>query len=84
MPKPRGYYFATLDEVAIALAADEGGEPLTRAAIARIERIALEKARKFLTDRGVDPKRIFVESRTDAKVTEPRLDVQLVGRPAPN
>jgi OOP family OmpA-OmpF porin len=42
----------------------------------------LQAVRKFLTDRGIDAKRIFVESRTDAKVTEPRLDVQLVGRPA--
>lgn len=38
--------------------------------------------RKFLTDRGIDPKRIFVESRIDAKIKEPRLDVQLIGRPS--
>lgn len=44
----------------------------------------LMSLRKFLTDRGVDSKRIFVESRIDAKVTEPRLDVQLVGQPATN
>ena len=44
----------------------------------------LASVRKFLTDRGVDPRRIYVESRTDAKVTEPRLDVQLIGRPAVN
>ena len=44
----------------------------------------LQAVRKFLTDRGVEPKRIFVESRIDAKVTEPRLDVQLVGQPATN
>ncbi len=42
----------------------------------------LQALRKFLADRGIDPKRIFVESRIDAKVLEPRLDVQLVGRPA--
>jgi OOP family OmpA-OmpF porin len=42
----------------------------------------LQALRKYLSDRGVDPKRIFVESRTDAKVKEPRLDVQLVGQPA--
>jgi OOP family OmpA-OmpF porin len=42
----------------------------------------LQAVRKFLTDRGIEPKRIFVESRIDAKVSEPRLDVQLVGRPA--
>jgi OmpA-OmpF porin, OOP family len=40
--------------------------------------------RKFLTDRGIDPKRIFVESRIDAKIKEPRLDVQLIGRPSTN
>lgn len=40
--------------------------------------------RKFLTDRGVESKRIFVESRVDAKIKEPRLDVQLIGRPSNN
>ncbi len=40
--------------------------------------------RKFLTERGIDPKRIFVESRIDAKIKEPRLDVQLIGRPSSN
>ena len=44
----------------------------------------LAAVRKFLTDRGIEPKHIFVESRIDAKVTEPRLEVQLVGRPATN
>jgi OOP family OmpA-OmpF porin len=42
----------------------------------------LQALRKYLTDRGIDPQHIFVESRIDAKLTEPRLDVQLVGRPA--
>jgi OOP family OmpA-OmpF porin len=42
----------------------------------------LQAVRKFLTERGVDPKRIFVESRIDDKLKEPRLDVQIVGRPA--
>jgi OOP family OmpA-OmpF porin len=42
----------------------------------------LQSLRKFLADRGIDAKRIFVESRTDAKVSEPRLDVQLVGETA--
>ena len=42
----------------------------------------LAALRRFLSDRGVDPKRIFVESRIDAKIKEPRLDVQLVGLPA--
>ncbi len=41
----------------------------------------LKSLRKFLVDRGVNPKHIFVESRIDAKLSEPRLDVQLVGQP---
>lgn len=41
----------------------------------------LGAVRRFLAERGVDPRRIYVESRTDAKVKEPRLDVQLVGKP---
>jgi OOP family OmpA-OmpF porin len=42
----------------------------------------LQSLRKFLTERGIEPRKIFVESRVDPKVTEPRLDVQLVGTPA--
>ena len=42
----------------------------------------LEAVKRFLTQRGVAPHRIYVESRIDAKVKEPRLDVQIVGRPA--
>ncbi len=42
----------------------------------------LEAVRRFLAARGVDPKRIFVESRVEEKLAEPRLDVQLVGQPA--
>ncbi len=42
----------------------------------------LEAVRRYLAERGVDGKRIYVESRIDAKLKEPRLDVQLVGRPA--
>ncbi len=38
----------------------------------------LDALRRFLTDRGVDPKKIFIESRVDPKVKTPRLDVQLV------
>lgn len=41
----------------------------------------LQALRRYLSDRGVNPKNIFVESRVDAKLTEPRLDVQLVGQP---
>ncbi len=42
----------------------------------------LQALRKYLTERGIDPQRIFVESRIDPKLTEPRLDVQLIGAPA--
>ena len=42
----------------------------------------LQSVRRFLTQRGVDPRRIFVESRVDAKISEPQLTVQLVGQPA--
>ena len=44
----------------------------------------LNALRKFLTDRGIEPKRIYVESRVDAKIKEPRLDLQLLGRPSSN
>ena len=42
----------------------------------------LAAVRKFLADRGVDPKRIFIESRIDPTIKEPRLDLQMLGRPA--
>ena len=42
----------------------------------------LQALRRFLTERGVDPKRVFVESRIDEKIAEPQLTVQMVGRPA--
>ena len=42
----------------------------------------LEAVKRFLHDRGVDPKRIYVESRIDEKIREPRLDLQILGRPA--
>lgn len=41
----------------------------------------LNAIRRFLAERGVNPKHLYVESRIDAKVKEPRLDVQLVGSP---
>lgn len=44
----------------------------------------LKALRTFLTDRGIEAKRIFIESRVDAKISEPRLDIQLIGRPATN
>lgn len=42
----------------------------------------IEAVRAFLALRGLDPKRIFVESRIDDKLREPRLDVQIIDRPA--
>lgn len=42
----------------------------------------LQSVRRFLTERGIDAKRIFVESHIDASIAEPRLDVQMVARPA--
>jgi OmpA-OmpF porin, OOP family len=42
----------------------------------------LASVKRFLAERGVDPKKIYVESRIDAKLKEPRLDVQIVSRPA--
>jgi OOP family OmpA-OmpF porin len=37
--------------------------------------------RRYLTERGIEAKRIFVESRIDAKVKDPHLAVQIVSRP---
>lgn len=44
----------------------------------------LEAVKRFLQDRGVDPKKTYVESRIDDKLKEPRLDVQILGRDAAN
>jgi OOP family OmpA-OmpF porin len=42
----------------------------------------LQSLRRFLTDRGVDPNKVVVESRIDEKIKTPRLDVQLITTPA--
>jgi OmpA-OmpF porin, OOP family len=42
----------------------------------------LQSVKRFLAERGFDPKHIYVESRVDNKIQEPRLDVQIVTRPA--
>jgi len=42
----------------------------------------LEAVKRFLQQRGVDPKQIYVESRIDEKIAEPRLDIQVGGREA--
>jgi OOP family OmpA-OmpF porin len=38
--------------------------------------------KRFLHERGVDPQKIYVESRIDDKIKEPRLDLQILGQPA--
>jgi OmpA-OmpF porin, OOP family len=43
--------------------------------------VRLNAVRSFLAERGLDPKHIYVESRVDDSVREPRLDVQVLGRP---
>jgi OmpA-OmpF porin, OOP family len=42
----------------------------------------LNAVRRYLTERGIEPHRIFVEQQTDPRVKEPRLDVQLAGQQA--
>ncbi len=42
----------------------------------------LNAVKRFLAERGVDSRRVFVESRIDEKIAEPRLDVQIGGRRA--
>ena len=44
----------------------------------------LEAVKRFLQERGVDPKKTYVESRIDDKLKEPRLDVQILGRSTPD
>jgi OOP family OmpA-OmpF porin len=41
----------------------------------------LEAVKRYMLDRGVPPRQLVVESRIDAKLREPRLDVQVVTRP---
>lgn len=42
----------------------------------------LQALRSYLAQRGIESKRIYVESRIDKKLTEPRLSIELVGRPS--
>jgi OOP family OmpA-OmpF porin len=42
----------------------------------------LDSVKRFVAERGVDAGSIYVESRTDQQLAEPRLDVQVVGRDA--
>jgi OOP family OmpA-OmpF porin len=50
----------------------------------RLTPARLESVRRYLSERGIDPKRIYVESRVDAKLKEPQLVVELVGRESRN
>ncbi len=43
----------------------------------------LQALRDFLTRRGVDARRVYVENRIDPKAVNARLIVELLGRPAP-
>ncbi|MDP3084908.1 MAG: hypothetical protein Q8N44_14635 [Rubrivivax sp.] len=42
----------------------------------------LQALRSYLAQRGIESKRIYVESRIDKKLAEPRLSIELVGRPS--
>lgn len=42
----------------------------------------LAAIKRYLAERGVDSRKVYVESRIDHKLKEPRLDVQVGGRPA--
>ena len=55
---------------------DGGGDAERRLTPARLAAV-----RDFLAQRGIDPKRIYVESRIDARLGEPQLVIELVGRP---
>jgi OmpA-OmpF porin, OOP family len=41
----------------------------------------LAAVKRFLQERGVDGRQIYVESRINEQIAEPRLDVQISGRP---
>jgi len=43
----------------------------------------LRSLREHLARRGVDGKRVYVENRIDPKAAEARLDIELIGKPAP-
>lgn len=55
---------------------DGGGDDDHRLTPARLDAV-----RRFLVQRGLDPKHIYVESRVDARLSEPRLLVEMVGHP---
>lgn len=42
----------------------------------------LNAVKRFLVERGVPARHLYVESRIDRRAREPRLDVQFYGRPA--
>jgi OOP family OmpA-OmpF porin len=71
--------------VEVALLVPTGPWKIDEAGTASDERTLtparLEAVKRFLTERGIDAKKIYVESRIDEKLKEPRLDVQIVSRP---
>ena len=75
-------------EVEVALLVPTGPWKIDESSAGNDERTLtsarLEAVKLFLTERGIDAKKIYVESRTDEKLKEPRLDVQIMGRPATN
>lgn len=42
----------------------------------------LAAIKRYLAERGVDSRKVYVESRIDHRLKEPRLEVQVGGRPA--
>lgn len=42
----------------------------------------LNAVKRFLRERGIDPSKIYIESRIDGSLSAPRLDLQMLGRPA--
>ena len=57
-----------------------GGKMIDERALTPARLAAL---RAHLVERGVNPKHIYIESRVDHSATEPRLVLELVGKPAP-
>ena len=73
-------------EVEVALLVPTGPWKIDESGASNDERTLtparLDAIKRFLAERGLDPKKIYVESRIDEKLKEPRLEVQFVTRPA--
>jgi OmpA-OmpF porin, OOP family len=70
--------------IEVALVVPTG--PWRAAASGRDERdltpARLDAVRNFLAERGLERRHLFVESRIDQRLREPRLDIEFVGRMA--